>query len=157
MKFVDQLGLIFIIIAIMLMFMLVLSAPPAHGEVQIDELTAFLAEDATDSNEYLPWYTCGHFCRDLARNASLHNISLGSAMLGNHPVFRGDNHAMNYIDINGSRYLINSQTDQVYLMNTTHFRYLRFYSNGIYIPSHHSQNLAHHLDLGASVWVPECN
>lgn len=112
------------------------------------DLATFLAEDSTDANEYLPWYTCGHFARDLARNASEHNLSIGGAILGNHPVFRGhQNHAVNYIDINGSLYLIEPQTDEIYPMNQTAFRYLRFYPDGTQIPSHWRVNLAHDLDL----------
>lgn len=111
-------------------------------------LGAFLEEDATDQHEYLPWYTCGHFARDLARNASEHNISIGSVILGDSPVFRGyQNHIVNYVDINGSRYLIEPQTDEIYPMNQTMFRYLRFYPDGIQVPTHWRGKLAHDLDL----------
>lgn len=121
------------------------------AEVTIDELTAFLAEDQTDTHEHLQWYSCGHFARELARNASEHNISIGSVILSNHPVFRGkwNSHIVNYVMINGTIAIIDHRTDRVLGMNPgmsfdgKHFEYYRLYPDGTQVPSNWAVNLAH--------------
>ena len=63
----------------------------------MENISSFLSSDSTNDHLYLPFYTCGHYSRDLARNASNQNVSLGSIILGNHPRFAGyGNHIMNY-------------------------------------------------------------
>jgi len=121
------------------------------GEVTIDELTAFLAEDQTDTHEHLQWYSCGHFARDLARNASEHNISIGSVILSNHPVFGGkwNSHIVNYVMINDTIAIIDPQTDSLFGMNLgmtfdgKQFEYYRLYPDGTQVPSNWDCNLAH--------------
>lgn len=107
-------------------------------------LTEFLANDSTDTHEYLPYYTCGHYSRDLARNATENNITLGSVILGYHPTFRGhQNHIMNYYMNNDIVMLIEPQTDQVLYLNDTMYIYYRIYPDGVQVPSNWKYNLAH--------------
>lgn len=121
---------------------LLLILSPAAAE--LDDIVSFLAEDQTDTHEYLPWYTCGHFARDLARNASEHNISIGGVILGNHPVFIGyNNHIMNYFIVNESIWIIEPQTDQLMNLNDTMYNYYRLYPDGTQVPSNWAVNLAH--------------
>ena len=113
-----------------------------NAETQtIDE---FLIHDLTDTHEYLPYYTCGHYARDLARNASEYNITLGGVILGFHPVFRGyQNHIMNYYIDNETIMLIEPQTDQIMHLNNTIFNYYRLYPDGTQVPSNWKCNLAY--------------
>lgn len=109
----------------------------------MSEIEQFLSNDTTDQNEYLPWYTCGHFSRDLAKNASNHNISVGSVILGNHPVLRGyQNHIMNYIVSNGSIWVIEPQSDNIMRLNDTMYSYYRLYPNGPQVPTYWKHNFA---------------
>ena len=143
---------VFIWTLLYLLVLLLLSIScQAVSASECSDFEAFLAEDSTDSQEYLPWYTCGHFSRDLARNASLHNLSIGSVIMSDHPVFGGrwNSHIMNYIEINGSLWLIEPQTDQICSVEWSNFRYLRFYPDGTQVPSNWGGNLAHDLDLDA--------
>ena len=88
-------------------------------------------EDTTDTHEYLPYYTCGHFARELSLNASRENITIGTVILGNHPTLRGyQNHIMNYYLSNGTIMLIEPQTDQIMHLEDTMFSYYRLYPNG---------------------------
>lgn len=111
---------------------------------EITDIEQFLINDITDQHEYLPWYTCGHYARDLSRNASKHNLTIGSVLLSNHPVFRGsDNHAMNCINVNGLMWIIEPQNDQIMRLNNTGYKYYRLYPVGSQIPSYWIHNLAH--------------
>ena len=112
---------------------------------EMSEIKQFLANDTTDQHEYLPWYTCGHFSRDLARNATEHNISIGSVILSDHPVFGGkwNSHIMNYVIENRSIWVVEPQTDQILRLNDTMYQYYRLYPNGIQVPSNWDCNLAH--------------
>ena len=113
------------------------------------ELQKFLLEDNTDKNERMPWYTCGHYARDLARNASLHNISIGSIILSNNICFRGYNNCiMNYIIYEDNLILIDPQSDQIYALNSglkcydQPCIYYRLYQDGIMVPSFWQVNFA---------------
>ena len=114
------------------------------------DIGMFLMLDNTDEHEYLPYYTCGHFSRDLARNASEHNITMGSVILSNHPRFRGkgNSHIVNYIMMNNTIMLINPQTDEMYEMNPGMLyrgkilKYYRLYPDGTQVPSNWGCNLA---------------
>lgn len=119
----------------------------------IEDIESFLVNDTTDTNHYLPYYTCGHFSRELSYNASLHNISVGSVILGNNPVLRGkNNHIMNYIIIENKVYLIEPQTDEIILLNQTMYNYYRLYPDGTQVPSNWAYNLAAKLvDLSPPV------
>ena len=109
----------------------------------LEDVEAFLVNDTTNGSEWLPYYSCGHFARDLSRNASTLNISIGSVILGNHPVLRGhDNHALNYVIDNNIVYLIEPQTDEIYLLNQSEYLYYRLYPNGDQVPSYWVHNLA---------------
>ena len=117
---------------------------------EMTDIEQFLEEDTTDQHVYLPWYTCGHYSRDLARNASDHNLSIGSVILGNHPVFRGyGNHLVNYVMVNETIVIIDPQTDNIFAMNPgmtfddRSFKYYRLYSDGTQIPTYWNHNLAH--------------
>ena len=123
--------------------LLLISTVPVSAD-ELDDVIAFLAEDQTDTHEYLPWYTCGHYSRELARNASDHNLTIGSVILGHHPVFRGyQNHIMNYFTVNGIISIIEPQTDQIMNLNNTMYRYYRLYPDGTQVPSNWDCNLAH--------------
>ena len=109
----------------------------------IEDIESFLVNDTTDTHQYLPYYTCGHFSRELSYNASLHNISVGSVILGNNPVLRGkNNHIMNYIIIENKVYLIEPQSDEVFLLNQSEYLYYRLYPDGGQVPSNWAYNLA---------------
>jgi len=121
-----------------------------HGEVQqpevtMDNLVAFLSSDATDQHEYLPWFTCGHFARDLARNASAQNITIGSAIVGNHPTFLGhENHIINYIYIDNELVFIEPQTDiRMHLADVLYeWQFIRLYPDGTQVPTYRRHGLA---------------
>ena len=125
----------------------------ASGEESTDlmKIEQFLINDTTNQHEYLPWYTCGHYSRDLARNASEHNLSIGSVILSNHPTFRGkwNSHTVNYIMVNGTIAIIDPQTDSIFGMNPgmmfdgKFFKYYRLYSDGTQVPTYWNVNLAH--------------
>lgn len=123
-----------------------ISSASADYEDIPQEIINFLEMDTTDENEYLPWYTCGHFARSLAHNSSEHNISIGAAILSNHPVFRGkwNSHILNYIEINESLYFIEPQTDNIMLLDEVFmmYRYIRLYPDGTQVPSNWDCNLA---------------
>ena len=127
---------------IIILLLLLISSASAD---ELDDVILFISEDQTDTHEYLPWYSCGHFARDLARNASEHNISIGSVILSNHPVFRGkwNSHIMNYFTTNGSIKLIEPRTDQIMNLNDTMYGYYRLYPDGTQVPSNRNCNLAH--------------
>lgn len=129
------------VLASMLIFIAVLP-PTVHGET-LEDIESFLVNDTTDTHHYLPYYTCGHFSRDLSYNASLHNISIGSVILGNNPVLRGyNNHIMNYIIIENKIYLIEPQTDEISMLNQTMYNYYRLYPDGTQVPSNWMHNFA---------------
>ena len=115
------------------------------------EIEQFLINDTTDQHEYLPWYTCGHYSRDLATNASDHNLSIGSVILSNHPVFGGrwNSHIVNYVMVNETIVIIDPQTDSVFAMNPglmfdgKFFKYYRLYPDGTQVPTYWAVNLAH--------------
>lgn len=116
---------------------------PASAITPDAQIGLFLAKDTTDTHEYLPWYTCGHYARDLSRNASLHNISIGSCMLGYHPTFRGhQNHIVNYIEKDGKIILIEPQTDRLMTLSDTMFNYYRLWIDGTQIPTYRRGNYA---------------
>jgi len=122
---------------------LLLLIAPASAD-QLDDIISFLEDDQTDTHEYLPWYSCGHYSRDLARNASEYNLSLGSVILSNHPTLRGKwNHIMNYFTVNESIKLIEPQTDQIMNLNDTMYGYYRLYPDGTQVPTHWNCNFAH--------------
>ena len=132
-------------IKILVLVLVLMVFSTASAETTMTELQDFLKVDKTDEHEYLPWYTCGHFTRDLVRNASKHNISLGGAICGNHPVFRGyDNHIINYIEINDTLYFIEPQTDNIMQLDEIfmHYQYVRLYSDGTQVPTNWRYNLA---------------
>lgn len=111
---------------------------------EMTDIEQFLINDTTDQHEYLPWYTCGHYARDLSRNASEHNLTIGSMILGDHPVFRGyQNHIMNYVVENSTIWVVEPQTDQIMTLQDTQYRYYRLYPNGYQVPSNWKYNLAH--------------
>lgn len=133
-----------------IIIILLLISPASADE--LDDVIAFLVDDQTDTHEYLPWYSCGHYSRDLARNASEHNLSIGSVILSNHPVFGGKygSHIVNYVMINDSIIIIiDPQTDSMFYLNPSmlfdekSFRYYRLYPDGTQVPSNWDCNLAH--------------
>lgn len=122
------------------------------ASANLNDVFDFLDNDTTDQHEHLPWYSCGHFARDLARNVSEHNLSIGGVILSNHPTFSGkwNSHIINYVEVNDTIYFIDPQTDWV--MNFDELQYLgyrygRYYVNGDMVPSNWGCNLAHHFDL----------
>lgn len=142
---------------LLLIMLIGLSAITIMGALMIDtcnaeitEIEQFLADDTTENNTYLPWYLCGHYARDLVRNASDYNLSIGSVKLGNHPTFRGhDNHDVNYIMVNETIVIIDPQSDTIFAMNPAMtfdgrlFKYYRLYPYGTQIPTYWNCNLAH--------------
>ena len=132
------------LIAISLLLALLISGI-ASAEVQLSDITTFLETDNTNEHEYLPWYTCGHYTRELAYNARDHNISMGAAILSNHPVFRGyHNHIINYIEIDDVLYFIEPQTDNIMLLDEIFimYQYIRLYPDGSQVPTNWRCNLA---------------
>lgn len=124
--------------------------------VELEEIREFLATDQTDEGEYLQYHSCGHFARELSRNASLENISIGAVTVGSHPVFRGlDNHAVNYFEVDGTIYFIEPQNDMILTAADLYFDgylYARFWADGTQMPTNwrgnraHNYKFAEHLD-----------
>ena len=122
----------------------------AEESNELIEIEQFLKDDTTDQNERTEWYTCGHFVRDLSRNASKSNISIGAMILGNHPRFSGrQNHITNYAIINGRIAVIDVYSDYIYELNKglwmddQQFKYYRLYPDGTQVPSFWTHNLAY--------------
>ena len=131
-------------ILILLMVVFTVVTYDVRAETNITELQVFLEVDRTNEHEYLPWYTCGHFSRDLARNATEHNLTIGSVILGNHPVFKGhNNHIMNYAMDNDTIILIEPQTDRILALNQTMYTYYRLYPDGTQVPTYWRNNMAY--------------
>ena len=132
-------------IKILVIVLVLMVFSTASADTTMSELNTFLENDKTDENERLLWYSCGHFTRDLAKNASEHNISLGGAICGNHPVFKWyENHIINYIKINDTLYFIEPQTDRIMILDEVfmHCNYIRLYPDGTQVPTHWNCNLA---------------
>lgn len=146
------------IIAILIVFMMVTPAS-AYMYENIEEkdignleafteegvrMIRFLEEDTTDENEWTQYYTSGHYARDLAKNASLHNISIGSAILGMNQRFRGyENHIVNYMIIEDVLIVIDPDNDRLLFMDQTPYKYFRLYPDGTQVPSYWRANFAH--------------
>jgi len=116
-----------------------------HDKIIPSNILDFLDTDKTDENEYTMFYTCGHFSRDLSKNAMQNDIKIGSAIVWNHPVFKGyQNHIINYIEINEMLYFIEPQTDEIMLLDEIfmQYRYVRLYPDGTQVPSYWAGNLA---------------
>ena len=109
---------------------------PEVSNISDGELQNFLTLDQTDTKEYTNVFQCGHFSRQLAKNATAYNITLGGAILGHDPSFRGyDNHIVNYVYINGTIQFIEPQNDQLMRLNQSGYEYFKLYKNGKYVPS----------------------
>ena len=103
----------------------------------------FLACDTTDTHEYLTYYTCGHFSRGLAYNASQYNISIGSIILGNRGMLKGhQNHIANYYEDDNQIWVIEPQNDRILKIEDTGYLYYRLYKDGTQVPSKWRTNLA---------------
>lgn len=145
-------AIVYIIFAIAILAILATAViVSAEDSPDLIEIEQFLFNDTTDQHEYLPWYTCGHYSRDLARNASEHNLSIGSMIISNHPVFRGkwNSHVVNYVMLNDTIVVICPETDQILALNPgmvfdgRTFKYYRLYPDGTQVPSNWAVNLAH--------------
>lgn len=122
-----------------IVFILTLLSTPVNGEVAIDELIMFLDNDTTDQNRYTPYYSCGHFSRELSNNAKSANITIGSAILGNTRYFNGyANHILNYYVINETYYFIEPQTDMLLTMSAilVDYKFIKLYPDGTQVPSY---------------------
>ena len=141
-----------IVISLLLVILISGFASAECNETIPQEIINFLEMDTTDENEHLPWYTCGHFTRSLAHNASEYNISMGAAILSDHPVFGGkwNSHIINYIDINGTVYFIEPQHDYIMKLDEVFmtYRFIRLYPGGTQVPSNWDCNLAPSLKTG---------
>ena len=125
------------------------------------KIQLFLNEDKTNEVAFSRGsgkieYTCGFYARQLSKNAIAYNLTIGSALLSNHPTMQGyennKNHGLNYFMIDGEYYFIEPQTDKIFDLNEVYngigYRYVRFWSDGTMMPSHWRGNRAHDLDLG---------
>ena len=140
----DKYATIWIIFCILTIGFMSAAIIVSAEDQNITQMKYFLLNDTTNQHEYLQWYTCGHFSRDLVKNATNHNITIGSVILGNHPVFRGhNNHIMNYFTENQSIWIIEPQTDEVMRLNDTMYNYYRLYPDGTQVPSYWRYNLAY--------------
>jgi hypothetical protein len=118
-------------------------------------LTEFLTTDTTDQNEYLPYYTCGHFARELTHNAHKINKTMGSAILGDSPVFRGyNNHIVNYVFINGTLLFIEPQTDNIFKLKDIPYKYIKLYPDGTQVPSQWIYNMQHSKVENGTIYEP---
>ena len=132
-----------IMMMVILLFMLAVGIDMVSGE-SIEDVQAFLVNDTTDTHEWLPYYSCGHFARDLSRNATQHNITIGSVILSESSVLNGKyrSHSVNYFTDNNTIYLIEPQTDDISLLNQSMYPYYRLYYNGDQVPSYWDGNMA---------------
>lgn len=101
---------------------------------KIAELNEFLMFDQTNTNNYsLEYYNCYNFTIDLAKNASILNITLGGAILADDYNFSGElNHAINYQYNDGDLIFIEPQTDEIISMDNIYadgYRYIKLYPN----------------------------
>lgn len=120
---------------------------PVSAEVECNiplSLIEFLTNDTTDQNEFRPYYTCGHFSRDLARNAHSHNKTMGSAILSDNREFNAyDNHIINYVyvrgngtfPVNGTIIFIEPRTDRLFKFKDIPYKYIKLYPDGTQVPS----------------------
>lgn len=106
----------------------------------------FLEQDKTDEGFYLDdtklnlTYTCGHFTRQLIKNATEQDIFLGSAILGTEKYFRGsNNHIVCYFTIDREYYFVESQTDDIFSSETAYnygYKYVKLYEKGNQVPTY---------------------
>ncbi|MCK5520339.1 MAG: hypothetical protein KAI81_04440 [Candidatus Marinimicrobia bacterium] len=124
--------------------------PVINNKVTINEsnpliinLRDFLKNDITNRKPYLPYYTCGHYSRETAKNAAKENIILGSIIVSDHPTLQGhNNHIMNYITIDDEIIVIEPQTDRLMTLKETRRKYYRLYPDGTQVPTYWKNNLA---------------
>jgi len=107
---------------------------PIVSDISYEMLDNFLFNDTTNERNYTDIYQCGHFSRDLAKNASAYNITLGGIITSPNPSFMDyDNHLMNFIYVNGTMIFIEPQTDMT--SSDLVDDYFKLYPNGKYVPS----------------------
>ena len=120
------------------------SEQPVQQNVKLDVTTHYSDNAIEARNKLINNYNWTIYDYGLARNASVSNISIGSAILGNHPVFRGyQNHIVNYIIINETLYFIEPQTDHIMQLDEIfmQYRFVRLYQDGTQVPSSWRYNL----------------
>lgn len=107
----------------------------------ITTLKEFMERDTTSDKIYSKgYYDCGHFARDLSKNASSVNIKLGSILLHNDAKGQGyGGHAMNYVIVDNMFYIINPESDFImswedYIHRRT-WKYYKLYPEGHLIPT----------------------
>lgn len=101
------------------------------GNVELQELKNFLAEDMIDENTWIiDSYDCKHFSRDLVENAKQYNITLGmfSMLTDKHT-----GHRVCYTIIENSTIYIEPQTDEIFLSFTEIKDHCSMVMNGIII------------------------
>jgi len=106
----------------------VIHQPQVVSNITEGELIAFLNADLTNEREYTNSFYCGHFAKELARNASKYNITLGAVFVSHDNNFIDyDNHLMNYIYVNEELIFIEPQTDYFYLKEELPYPYHKLY------------------------------
>lgn len=107
----------------------------------ITTLKEFMKRDTTSDKLYSKgYYDCGHFARDLSKNASTENIKIGSIVLHYDAKGKGYNgHIMNYIIVDDIFYIINPESDFIipwkdYIHNKT-WKYYKLYPKGDLAPT----------------------
>ena len=101
------------------------------------EFLDFLKNDKVDSQTYYPGYNCGDFAIELSENYYKEfNKPLGGILLSNNRYFSGyNNHAMNYLIVEGTIVLIEPQTDRLKTLGQVDYEYYILYPDGRNMPN----------------------
>lgn len=105
---------------------------PVSTTPELDNLIQFLEEDKTDEIAYYndpkrgrDYFVCCGFARELAKNASEYNITMGGVSLRDHEHVRAAKsyHAMNYVIIDNEFIIIEPQSDSIHYLDTIYYHW----------------------------------
>lgn len=117
---------------------------PVSTTPELDNLIQFLEEDKTDeiiynadSHRGIDYFVCCGYSRQLAKNASEYNITMGGISLRDHEHVQATKyyHAMNYVIVDNSFVIIEPQEDSIHYLDTIYyhwgcnFRYITVFPN----------------------------
>lgn len=102
------------------------------------QIEKFLKVNYTDRNKYINGiFTCGDFSRKLALDAYNADLPIGNIIVGIHPTFIGhDNHIMNYFEDKDEIVIIEPQTDKMYLLSQSMYKYYKLYPPYSVVPTY---------------------
>ena len=117
---------------------------PLVIDESIQEIIDFLEEDQTEEMDYTEKANKIHiiFARELSKNASNYNLSIGSALLSEKSIIdENENYALNYFQIDDHLYFIDPQTDTIIVACDIYdqgYQYIKLWPDGYSMPIYRS-------------------